>query len=101
MQRRFTITLVRADVPLGRKLTDRDCVTIEWTIAAPEDDALTDPIDRRRHILSRLIAEARSAGAAPTDDDLARALDVSRRTILRDIDALAQSGVKLPTRRRK
>ncbi|MBI5567104.1 MAG: tetratricopeptide repeat protein [Chloroflexi bacterium] len=100
-QRRFTIALVRADVPLGRKLTDRDYVTIEWTIAAPEDDALTDPVDRRRHILSRLIAEARSAGAAPTDHDLSRALDVSRRTIMRDIEALLHSGVKLPTRRRK
>ena len=100
-QRRLTVTLARAAVPLGRKLTDRDVVEIEWTIAAPEDDAIADPIDRRRHILSRLIAEARSAGAAPTDDDLARALDVSRRTVMRDIDALAQSGVKLPTRRRK
>jgi DNA-binding SARP family transcriptional activator len=101
LQRRLSVTLVRIDVPLGRRLTDRDYVTIEWTIAAPEDDALTDPIDRRRHILSRLIAEARSANAAPTDDDLARALDVSRRTILRDIAALSRSGVILPTRRRK
>jgi DNA-binding SARP family transcriptional activator len=100
-QRRFTVTLARADAPLGRRLTDRDVVTIEWTIAAPEDEAIADPIDRRRRILSRLIAEARSAGAAPTDHDLARALDVSRRTIMRDIEALAQSGVKLPTRRRK
>ena len=100
-QRRLRVKLVGADVPLGRRLSDRDYVTIEWSIAAPDDDALADPIERRRHILKRLIAEARSANAAPTDADLARALGVSRRTIMRDIAALNQSGMQLPTRRRK
>lgn len=94
------VRLVRADVPLGRKLSEEDYVQVTWTIFAPEDDLLDQPVARRRHVLKRLLAEAEAQGAAPTDDDLARALGVSRRTILRDMEALARSGLTLPTRRR-
>jgi tetratricopeptide (TPR) repeat protein len=95
------VRLVRAHVPLGRKLIDDDYVLVEWTLHTAADDALDHPTERRRAVLQRLLTEAEAQGAAPTDSDLAHALGVSRRTILRDMDALAQSGVTLPTRRRR
>lgn len=91
--------LVRADVPLGRKLTDADYVTITWTLAALDDDE-ADTVQARRHILKRLLAEAEAQQASPTDSDLAAALNVSRRTILRDMKALNEAGLTLSTRRR-
>ena len=50
--------------------------------------------------LRRLLAEAVAQKAAPTDDDLAAMLGVSRRTVLRDMELLAVEGVALPTRKR-
>lgn len=99
MQKR-PFRLVRADVPLGRKLTDDDYVSVTWTLAALNDDAHETASERRRHVLKRLLAEAAAQCAAPTDSDLAAALGVSRRTILRDMKTLEQEGVALPTRRR-
>jgi len=94
------VRLVRADVPLGRKLTDADYRSVAWTVYAPEDDAVARLALRRQQVLRRLLAEAESQGAAPTDDDLAAALRVSRRTVLRDMKLLAASGRSYPTRRR-
>ena len=74
---------------------------VDWTISAPEDETLADKTERRRHRLRRLLQEAESQNAAPTDDDLARALGVSRRTILRDMQDLAQEISRPPTRKRK
>jgi predicted DNA-binding transcriptional regulator YafY len=51
-------------------------------------------------VLQRLLYEAQAQGAAPTDDDLAAALDVSRRTVLRDMAALQAAGVAVQTRAR-
>ncbi|GAB4424831.1 MAG: AAA family ATPase [Chloroflexi bacterium OHK40] len=95
-----TARLVRADVPLGRKLTEADYIEICWTVDAPDDERFARPDERRRHALRRLLREAAAQGAAPTDTDLASALGVSRRTILRDMAALAAEGTPAPTRRR-
>jgi hypothetical protein len=95
------VTLARRDAPLGRSLTAEEMFTVHWTINAPEDETITPKSAQRLHRLQRLLAEATVQGAAPTDDDLAQALGVSRRTILRDIVALAQAGLTFPTRRRK
>ncbi|HFQ92596.1 MAG TPA: tetratricopeptide repeat protein, partial [Anaerolineae bacterium] len=101
-QRQIQVKLARADAPLGRKLTGADFVAVSWTIYRPEDDDISDKAARRRHILKRLLAEAQAQNAAPTDDNLAQALGVSRRTILRDMAALRREGVVLlVTRRRK
>lgn len=96
-----TARVVRATVPLGRALTDADYMLVRWTVNAPEDEALADGSERRRFVLQRLLAEAAAQGAAPTDDDLAQALGISRRTILRDMQALEQAGVRRATRKRK
>ena len=68
---------------------------------APEDEAVSDKAQLRRQRLKRLLEQAESQGAAPTDDDLANALGVSRRTILRDLQAMAQEIETPPTRKRK
>lgn len=94
------VRLVRIGVPLGRRLTSADYVTIHWTISSPEDERFTRPDERRRHVLRRLLREAAGQGAAPTDADLARALGVSRRTILRDMEAISSEGESILTRRR-
>ena len=95
-----TARLVRAGVPLGRRLTGADYVEIRWTVASAEDGRFARADERRRHALRRLLREAAAQGAAPTDADLAVALGVSRRTILRDMAALAAEGAPAPTRRR-
>lgn len=95
-----TARLVRADVPLGRRLSEDDYVEIRWTVASPDDERFARADERRRHALRRLLSEAAAQGAAPTDADLAGALGVSRRTILRDMAALAAEGASPPTRRR-
>ena len=41
-QKQVTVQLVRADVPLGRKRTPADYVTVTWTISALEDEAIAD-----------------------------------------------------------
>jgi DNA-binding SARP family transcriptional activator len=61
--------------------------TITWTVEEPRDQLIDDPTARRRHILARLLAEAAAQAVTPTHDQLATALGVSRRTILRDLAA--------------
>jgi DNA-binding SARP family transcriptional activator len=99
--RRVTVLLARRDAPLGRTLTDAERVTVTWTLDAPEDELIRGKTARRQYRLRRLLAEAHAQIAAPTDDELARALGVSRHTILRDMAALAERGEKSRTRRRK
>jgi DNA-binding SARP family transcriptional activator/tetratricopeptide (TPR) repeat protein len=98
--RQITVTLARQDAPLGRTLTPAEMVSISWTVNAPEDEGIANKSERRRYRLQRLLAEAARQGAAPTDGDLAGALGVSRRTILRDMEVLTQAGLAVSTRRR-
>ena len=99
------VRLALTDARLGKALSEADYVTVRWTVDAGEPDA--DILRRegkaalRRCRLRRLLDEAHTQGAAPTDADLARVLGVDRRTILRDMTALRQAGQTTPTRRRK
>ncbi|MCB0011123.1 MAG: AAA family ATPase [Anaerolineales bacterium] len=99
------VRLVRQDVPLGRPLVAEDYVTVDWTVdAGPADAALQAAAGEatlRRQRLARLMAEARAQGAAPTYGDLAQVLQVSERTIERDIKQLAAGGHAIHTRRRQ
>jgi DNA-binding SARP family transcriptional activator len=84
----ISASLVRVGTPAGRKLTPADYIEIVWTIATPADKQIVNLAERRRHVLQRLLAEAKAQGAAPTADDLAAVLGVNRRTILRDMKLL-------------
>ena len=109
-----SVCLPRADAPTGRPLRDDEYVEVTWTVAAPEDDEVSGKawpelglnavegqsqrVARRRHRLLRLLRQAREQGAAPTVDDLAAALEMSRATIKRDLAALRQAGHAAQTR---
>jgi DNA-binding SARP family transcriptional activator/tetratricopeptide (TPR) repeat protein len=95
-----TVDLPRADAPLGRRAPDDELLTITWTISDPADATVDDLAARRRLVVARLLDEAAAQGASATDDDLAAALGVSRRTILRDAQDAARLGRPLRTRRR-
>jgi DNA-binding SARP family transcriptional activator/predicted ATPase/DNA-binding transcriptional ArsR family regulator len=95
---RVTVHLPRSGVPLGRPLREDETVVVTWTLAAPEDDAVADRVACRRHRILRLLHEAADQGAEATVDDLAAALDVSARTIKRDLAALRAAGHEAATR---
>jgi DNA-binding SARP family transcriptional activator/tetratricopeptide (TPR) repeat protein len=75
-------------------------VTVRWTLERPDDLMISDLPTRRRHVLVRLAREAAEADAAPTDLELATALGVSRRTVLRDVEILRSAGQHIATRGR-
>jgi DNA-binding SARP family transcriptional activator len=99
------VQLARVDAPLGRSPTPAEQVPVRWTVDDGEADAnmlqRSGKAALRRHRLRRLLEEAAAQGGAPTDDELAAALGVSRRTVLRDIAQLAQAGHASATRRRR
>ncbi len=98
--RRVEVALPRADASLGRRAPDEALVTVTWTVADPADALVNDAAERRRRVIARLLSEAAAQGASATDQDLATALGVSRRTILRDAQDAARHGRPLETRRR-
>ncbi len=98
--RRVVVALPPANASLGRRSPDEELVAVTWTVADPADAVVADATERRRRVVARLLVEAASQGASVTDDDLASALGVSRRTILRDAQDAARLGQPLETRRR-
>lgn len=98
-ERTIVVSLASSSAPLGRPLRVDELIEVRWTVASPDDAAIAGKSDRRRHRIARLLGEAAALGAAPTDDDLAAALGVSRRTILRDLAEL-DDALTATTRRR-
>jgi DNA-binding transcriptional ArsR family regulator len=92
------VRLPRKGVPIGRPLREDEWIEIEWTISTPEDEAIAGKVPRRRARLLRLVAEAEAQGAAPTVIALAEALDISPKTIKRDLAALRKEGYEILTR---
>jgi hypothetical protein len=60
-------------------------IPVTWTLWLSEDDEIQGKVERRRHQLGRLLAEAASQGASPASSQLAEALGVSVRTIAQDL----------------
>jgi DNA-binding CsgD family transcriptional regulator len=77
-------------------------VEVIWTVdAGSEDYKVLEEDGReamRRHRIQRLLAEAVGQGGAASQEDLARVLSVSVRTIKRDCAYLEKKGIYLPTR---
>jgi tetratricopeptide (TPR) repeat protein len=100
------VHLAHADAPIGRPLRDDEYVEVTWTLAAPEDQGIGHEarpeqhreITRRRLRIIRLLREAAEQSAAPTVADLATALEISTRTIKRDLAALRAEGHDVHTR---
>ena len=88
--RQVTVSLTRAGTQPGESPNRSDLTTVTWTLRATDDSLIANPTERRRHVLQRLLAEAAEQGAIPTDDHLAAALGVSRRTVLRDKQAISR-----------
>jgi DNA-binding SARP family transcriptional activator/tetratricopeptide (TPR) repeat protein len=97
----ITVSLPRADAPLGRPLREDEYLAVTWTVDDPGDEAITGKVARRRHQILRLLRQAQAQGAAPTHTHLAEALGVSRRTIERDMAALHREQPGLPPTRGK
>jgi len=96
------VYLVALKARHGQALADTRQTEVVWTVdAGAEDYALQQqegPTALRRHRLQRLLDEAVTQGAVASQEDLARVLQVSVRTIKRDCAALEAQGVYLPTR---
>jgi biotin operon repressor len=96
------IVLVKRSAAHGRRLRDTDLVDVTWTIDAGDEDLLIlqehGMASLRRSRIQRLLTEALEQGAAATQEDLARVLHTSVRTIKRDCAHLKEQGMTLPTR---
>ncbi len=95
--RRISVRLPRPEAPTGRPLREDETVDVVWTVAAPEDLEASSERERRRRRLLRLLDEARAQGACATVERLAEALQVSPRTIKRDLAALRSQGYPVAT----
>ena len=86
----------------GRAMRETATREVTWTVDAGEEDIEIGQREgrhamRRQRIL-RLLDEALAQKAVATQEDLARVLNVSVRTIKRDCAALQAQGIYLPTR---
>jgi hypothetical protein len=89
----------RPDAPTGRPLQPDELVDILWTVSHPDDWGVTSQAARRRLRIRRLMTEAAEQGGVARVADVAAALDVSERTIKRDLAQLRSDGLNLPSRR--
>ena len=96
--RLLSVRLPLAVAPTGRPLRDDEWVEVIWNVSSVEDETIPGKAARRRHRLLRLLREASEQNAAPRVTDLARALDVTPRTIKRDLAALRAAGHDVHTR---
>jgi tetratricopeptide (TPR) repeat protein len=95
---RRTVELPILEAPTGRPLRHDELVAVTWTVEHADDHRVTDSATRRRQRTMRLLDEANAQGAAPTIEDLAEALRVSRSTIRRDLAAIRRTGKPVRTR---
>jgi tetratricopeptide (TPR) repeat protein len=85
--------------PTGRSLGGDDFVSVTLTRSDPNDWLVEDSIERRRLRLQRIAVEALDQGGVARQADLAAVLEVSERTVKRDLAELRAEGVEVVTRR--
>lgn len=96
------VILLKRDAAHGQPLSKSNTTEVTWTVAAGAEDFEVEQrhgrVALRRVRIQRLLDEAICQGAMATQEDLARVLQVSVRTIQRDCAKLQAQGVSLPTR---
>ncbi len=96
------ILLTRERAAHGQALRETPQIEVTWTVdAGAEDLAVLEQHGQnglRRVRIQRLLDEALEQGALATQEDLARALQTSVRTIKRDFAELHTNGLYLPSR---
>jgi hypothetical protein len=96
------VILLKRDAAHGQALSQSNTTEITWTVDAGEEDYEVEQAHGRAAVrgvrIQRLLDEAICQGAVATQEDLARALQVSVRTIQRDCAELQAQGGSLPTR---
>jgi DNA-binding Lrp family transcriptional regulator len=101
-QVRVLLTAIEAGP--GRILLETELKEVIWTVDAGQEDLRVKQehgsVSLRRVRIQRLADEAVAQGGIATQEDLARVLNVSTRTIKRDSKALEAEGIYLPTRGR-
>jgi hypothetical protein len=94
--------IAAAGAPHGRPLCETDMVEVTWTLDAGEEDlevlSQHDASALRQVRILRLVDEALDQGGEPTQEDLAKALGVTSRTIRLDIAVLEAAGYRVATR---
>lgn len=99
-QVRLVVASLRA--PFGPPLRETDRVEVTLTVDAGAEDAEVlaqqGRIALRRGRILRLVDEALEQGGVLTEEDLARTLQVTRRTIERDVRELQAAGCHVQTR---
>ena len=89
---RVECRLPAIDAPVGRPLTPADLVDVVLTKSHPDDwDCPTQAVRRQQRIM-RMARQATEQGALARISDLAAALQVSERTIKRDVAQLRSEG---------
>jgi biotin operon repressor len=88
--------------PFGPPLRETERVEVTLTIDGGSEDAAVKKGEGRKGLrrgrILRLLSEALEQGGVLTQEDLARALQVTRRTIERDIRELKEEGHVIQTR---
>jgi transposase len=96
------VMLVALRARHGQALAETLQTEVVWSVdAGAEDYAIQRQYGTqalRQHRIQRLLDEAVAQGAVASQEDLARVLQVSVRTIKRDCAALEAQGLYLPTR---
>lgn len=96
------VVLLKRNEGHGQPLSKSSTIEITWTVNAGAEDYQVEQAhgqaSLRRVRIQRLLDEAICQGAVATQEDLARALQVSVRTIQRDCNQLQRQGAILPTR---
>ena len=93
---------VAAEEPSGKKLCECQRVSVRLTLHEPADLQSSSSISSlRRKRIARVCQEALDQGGLLTQEDLAILLTASPSTIERDLRALREQGLAVPTRGRQ